>query len=81
MATAVHDGAAEVPEAQTGLLQRMRTMEMNMEHHLEFIIEVLARLEVTQLPIGEGKLDKKTQRAWPWRWPKTRTRTPTLCGR
>ncbi|HEX8312784.1 MAG TPA: nucleotide exchange factor GrpE [Chthoniobacteraceae bacterium] len=63
MAAAVHGNSTEVSDPQAGLVQRMRTMEMNMEHHLEFIIEVLARLEVTQLPVGEGKLDKKTQRA------------------
>lgn len=45
------------------LLERLRTMEMNVEHNLEFIVEVLARLEVTPLPIGTGKLDKRTQRA------------------
>jgi molecular chaperone GrpE (heat shock protein) len=63
MAAAAHENPGEASEPPTGLLQRMRTMEMNMEHHLEFIIEVLARLEVTQLPVGVGKLDKKTQRA------------------
>jgi molecular chaperone GrpE (heat shock protein) len=62
-AVAEHSETKMEGEAPIALLQRMRTMEMNMEHHLEFIIEVLARLEVTQLPIGEGKLDKRTQRA------------------
>ena len=45
------------------LLDRMRTMEMNLEHNIEFILEVLARLEVTQFPVGTGKLDKCKQRA------------------
>jgi molecular chaperone GrpE (heat shock protein) len=45
------------------LLDRMRTMEMNLEHNVEFILEVLARLEVTQVPVGTGKLDKCKQRA------------------
>ena len=45
------------------LLDRMRTMEMNLEHNIEFILEVLARLEVTQCPLGTGKLDKCKQRA------------------
>jgi molecular chaperone GrpE (heat shock protein) len=62
-AVAEHSEGKTAGEAPIALLQRMRTMEMNMEHHLEFIIEVLARLEVTQLPVGEGKLDKRTQRA------------------
>ena len=47
----------------TKLLDRMRTMEMNLEHNIEFILEVLARLEVTQFPAGTGKLDKCKQRA------------------
>ena len=41
----------------------MRTLEMNVEHNVEFILEVLARLEVTQFPVGTGKLDKCKQRA------------------
>ena len=45
------------------LLDRMRTMEMNLGHNVEFILEVLARLDVTQLPVSSGKLDKTTQRA------------------
>ena len=36
---------------------------MNIEHNCEFILEVLARLEVTSMPVGTGKLDKRTQRA------------------
>ena len=45
------------------MLDRLKTIEVNMEHHLEFLLEVLARLEVSVLPVGTGKLDKKTQRA------------------
>ncbi len=45
------------------LIERMRTLEMNVEHNVEFILEVLARLEVTQFPVGTGKLDKCRQRA------------------
>ncbi len=45
------------------LIERMKTMETNVGHKLEFIVEVLARLEVTLLPVGEGKLDKRMQRA------------------
>lgn len=47
----------------SALLERLRTMEMNIEHNCGFILEVLARLEVTPLPIGTGKLDMLTQRA------------------
>lgn len=49
-------------EASGPLLERLRTMEMNVEHNCEFILEVLARLEVTLMPVGSGKLDKHTQR-------------------
>jgi molecular chaperone GrpE (heat shock protein) len=41
----------------------MESMEVHMEHNLDFILEVLARLEVQKLPIGQGKLNKRTQRA------------------
>jgi molecular chaperone GrpE (heat shock protein) len=44
-------------------LARIRTIEMNLEHHMEFIREVLNRLEVTLMPSHTGKLDKQTQRA------------------
>jgi len=56
----------EAPAPGTGtlaLIERLRTTELNVEHNLEFIIEVLARLEVTPMSNGTGKLDKRTQRA------------------
>jgi molecular chaperone GrpE (heat shock protein) len=49
--------------ASTALLERLRRMEINLEHKCEFILEVLARIEVTLIPIGTGRLDKRTQRA------------------
>ena len=62
---AIADGSgdAEGPAATKKLLDRMRTMEMNLGHNVEFVLEVLARLEVTQFPVGTGKLDKARQRA------------------
>jgi len=56
--------AALVAESDQGgaMWDRLKTIEVNVQHHLDYILEVLARLEVTQLPIGSGKLDKKTQR-------------------
>ncbi len=45
------------------LIGRLKTMDMNIEHNCEFLIEVLARLEVSLLPVGTGKLDMVTQRA------------------
>lgn len=56
--------AAQCPgDAATKLLQQLKTMDTNIEHNCEFIVEVLARLEVTILPVGSGKLDKHSQRA------------------
>lgn len=45
------------------LVGRLRTIEINIEHNLGFIIEVLNRLEVSLMPPHTGKLDKQTQRA------------------
>jgi len=56
-------GAAELCPAGQALLERLRTIAMNLEHHLEFIAEVLNRLEVTLLSPHTGKLDKNIQRA------------------
>jgi len=53
-------------EGSTGspaLIDRLRRLEVNISHKLDFIIEVLARLEVTPIPAGAGKLDKHSQRA------------------
>ena len=62
---AISDGsdAADVSDGTKKVFERMRTMEMNLGHNVEFILEVLARLEVTQIPVGAGKLDKCRQRA------------------
>jgi molecular chaperone GrpE (heat shock protein) len=49
--------------AAEALLQRMKILETNVGHKLEFIVEVLARLEVSPMPPGRGKLEKQTQRA------------------
>ena len=60
---------ASVEEAMQGNLaaanlgERLESIDLHIEHNLEFVLEVLARLEVSQLPAGTGKLDKKTQRA------------------
>lgn len=47
----------------TELVSRLRTIEVNIEHNLGFITEVLNRLEVTLMAPHVGKLDKQTQRA------------------
>lgn len=60
---AAGDSAKMEPGLADKLFERLKTMDTNVEHNCEFIVEVLARLEVTMLPIGSGKLDKQTQRA------------------
>jgi molecular chaperone GrpE (heat shock protein) len=64
----VNEAIAAVPATEDAAVRatfvgRMENMEVNMEHNLDFILEVLARLEVQKAPAGQGKLDKRTQRA------------------
>jgi molecular chaperone GrpE len=54
---------AEGSPSSLALLERMQTMDTNIEHNVEFILEVLARLQVTPFSTGTGKLDKRAQRA------------------
>ena len=63
MQETVGDAATTSGDTGVALLERLKTMDMNIEHNCEFLIEVLARLEVTLLPVGKGKLDMVTQRA------------------
>ena len=63
MQDAVAEAARLPSEPAVKLLAHLKTMDTNIEHNCEFIIEVLARLEVMILPVGFGKLDKHTQRA------------------
>jgi molecular chaperone GrpE (heat shock protein) len=60
----MHAAVAEQSQIADGgpMADRLRQVETHIEHNLEFITEVLARLEVTPLPAGTGKLDKRTQR-------------------
>jgi molecular chaperone GrpE (heat shock protein) len=57
----MQEALAEMPTEEA--LPRLRSVEMHLEHNLEFILEVLARLEVTLIAEGRGKIDKKLQRA------------------
>jgi molecular chaperone GrpE (heat shock protein) len=41
---------------------RLGTLYKNLEHHTHFVLEVLERMEVTQIPSFHGKLNKRTQR-------------------
>jgi len=63
MQEAVADAVRLPAEVANKLLERLKTMDTNIEHNCEFIVEVLARLEVSMLPMSTGKLDKQTQRA------------------
>jgi len=63
MQEAVADAAKLPSEVANKLLERLKTMATNIEHNCEFIVEVLARLEVVPLPVGTGKVDKQTQKA------------------
>jgi molecular chaperone GrpE (heat shock protein) len=60
MEQCLRDAAAGSGEAT---LDRFGRMEMNLSHHCEFVIEILARLEVSMMPVGVGPLDKQAQRA------------------
>ena len=55
-------------EAGEALLERLRRMETNVAHHCEFVLEILARLEVSMMPVGTGRLDKQAQRAVSIEW-------------
>ena len=63
----LEQAAGDVGEVCGGIFseffERLKTLETNVAHNCEFLIEVLARLEVSLLPPGEGRLDKVTQRA------------------
>ena len=63
MQEAVDYAAHALADTAADLFAHLKTMDMNVMHNCDFIIEVLARLEVTPLMIGTGKLDKQTQRA------------------
>jgi molecular chaperone GrpE (heat shock protein) len=50
-------------DAKSELVRRIESIRLHLDHKLEFVLEVLARLDVSQFPPGKGKLDKRTQRA------------------
>jgi len=41
----------------------LKHLEENLDHSVDFVVEVMSRMEVTQLEPALGKLDKKNQRA------------------
>jgi molecular chaperone GrpE (heat shock protein) len=58
-------GDVRVPDSgiPAPLAERLHGIQIHVTHNCDFILEVLARLDVSPLPPGSGKLDKKTQRA------------------
>jgi molecular chaperone GrpE (heat shock protein) len=54
---------AAAANEQGSVNEQIKTIDTNIEHHCGFVLEILERLEVTLMPVGVGKLDKKTQRA------------------
>lgn len=64
----LHRQLAEVAPTEEGaepnpILDRIRQVTTNMANNMHFILEVLARLEVTLMPSGPERLDKLTQKA------------------
>lgn len=59
----VEDGQQPQNGAAPEFVTRLQRIEVHVTHNCDFILEVLARLDVSALPPGVGKLDKKTQRA------------------
>ena len=50
-------------EAVMVMVGKLRPASANLEHNIDFIIEVLERLDAVLMPICTGKLDKRTQKA------------------
>jgi molecular chaperone GrpE (heat shock protein) len=65
MREAVGTTVAALPNDAAGgaCAERLVSISLHVEHNLDFILEVLARLDVSLIPLVPGKLDKKTQRA------------------
>ncbi|MEQ1861718.1 MAG: hypothetical protein ABMA13_17505 [Chthoniobacteraceae bacterium] len=57
------DADTQLCPASVEMIAKLRTIEVNLDHHLGFITEVLNRFEVALMPPHTGKLDKQTQRA------------------
>lgn len=65
MAAALLETPAVLQETPEGLgfVEKLGGIEIHIAHNVEFILEVMARMEVTQMDVGVGKLDKNRQRA------------------
>ncbi|MEK0451215.1 MAG: hypothetical protein RL088_3483 [Verrucomicrobiota bacterium] len=54
---------SEIKGSIIALVESLRNTVNNVDHNIHFILEVLERLNVTQIPSQPGKLDKRTQKA------------------
>jgi molecular chaperone GrpE (heat shock protein) len=63
MATISSLNEGEVKGGIITLVENMRNAVVNLDHNIHFILEVLERLDVTQIPTQGGKLDKRVQKA------------------
>lgn len=61
--TEISEPSAEAEAEPNPVADRIRQISTNMANNIHFILEVLARLEVTVMPEGPDKLDKLTQKA------------------
>jgi molecular chaperone GrpE (heat shock protein) len=52
----------EAANTATRELTILKTLEDNLEHHIQYMLEILERLEVRILPEQLGKLDKRNQK-------------------
>ena len=76
----MQEAAAEAAQLTPGmadhLVVRLKTMETNIEHNCEFILEVLARLEGRVAAARERASSTSTPSVPSrWNWPRTRTKT------
>lgn len=62
MQGAVQEAGATPGSMEAAMLDRLKIVVMNIEHNCWFLLEVLARLEVTPVTAGLSKHDKHTQR-------------------
>jgi len=62
-ASSVEEASSEEEAESSPVEERVRQVATNMSHNMDFILEVLARLEVTVMSPGTDKLDKLSQKA------------------
>ncbi len=58
-----HEAQASLSGDAPQAFDRLGTTAINLDHGLEFLLEILARIGVRRVPNSTGRLDKATQRA------------------